>query len=100
ACCRRGRRSARAAAASPARPSRRSGCARWSVAGVVRSATPGSSNPITATSADGLAATVTVVEELGSDAFCYVLLDDAGPTDVPGQGVVRPDGRHPLTKGE
>ncbi|WP_107774009.1 ABC transporter ATP-binding protein [Nocardioides sediminis] len=53
-----------------------------------------------ATSTDGFAVTVTVVEELGADAFLYAVPDDPSLAGVISQAVVRLDGRPDLTKGE
>jgi multiple sugar transport system ATP-binding protein len=49
---------------------------------------------------DGLAGTVTVVEELGADAFLYAVPDDPALAEIAAQAVVRLDGRQQLRKGE
>jgi multiple sugar transport system ATP-binding protein len=51
-------------------------------------------------SAEGFAVTVTVVEELGADAFLYAMPDDPSLAGVISQAVVRLDGRPDLTKGQ
>jgi multiple sugar transport system ATP-binding protein len=51
-------------------------------------------------SSEGFAVTVTVVEELGADAFLYAVPDDPSLAGVISQAVVRLDGRPNLTKGE
>jgi multiple sugar transport system ATP-binding protein len=48
----------------------------------------------------GFAVTVTVVEELGADAFLYAVPDDPSLADVASQAVVRLEGRPQLQKGE
>ncbi len=48
----------------------------------------------------GFAATVTVVEELGADAFLYAVPDDPSLAAVTSQAVVRLEGRPQLAKGE
>ena len=47
----------------------------------------------------GLAVTVSVVEELGADAFLYAVPDDPSLAGVANQVVVRLEGRRQLTKG-
>jgi multiple sugar transport system ATP-binding protein len=49
---------------------------------------------------EGLAVTVTVVEELGADAFLYAVPDDPSLASVTSQAVVRLEGRRQLQKGE
>ncbi|GAA1913144.1 ABC transporter ATP-binding protein [Nocardioides hwasunensis] len=49
---------------------------------------------------EGFAATVTVIEELGADAFLYATPDDPALADVATQAIVRLDGRPQLQKGE
>ncbi|MEO5663026.1 MAG: sn-glycerol-3-phosphate ABC transporter ATP-binding protein UgpC [Nocardioides sp.] len=49
---------------------------------------------------EGFAATVTVVEELGADAFLYASPDDPSLAGVASQAVVRLEGRRQLQKGE
>ncbi|HXH80619.1 sn-glycerol-3-phosphate ABC transporter ATP-binding protein UgpC [Nocardioides sp.] len=49
---------------------------------------------------DGFAVTVTVVEELGADAFLYATPDDPSLAEVATQAVVRLEGRRQLQKGE
>jgi multiple sugar transport system ATP-binding protein len=48
----------------------------------------------------GFAVTVTVVEELGADAFLYAVPDDPSLSGVLSQAVVRLEGRPQLAKGE
>ncbi|WP_101523575.1 ABC transporter ATP-binding protein [Nocardioides houyundeii] len=48
----------------------------------------------------GVGATVTVIEELGSDAFLYALRDDAAAEELPAPVVVRLEGRQSLAKGD
>ena len=49
---------------------------------------------------DGFAVTVTVVEELGADAFLYATPDDPSLAEVATQAVVRLEGRRQLQKGQ
>jgi multiple sugar transport system ATP-binding protein len=49
---------------------------------------------------EGFAVTVTVVEELGADAFLYAVPDDPSLSGAVSQAVVRLEGRPQLTKGE
>ena len=53
-----------------------------------------------AASEEGFAVTVTVVEELGADAFLYAVPDDPSLAGVISQAVVRLEGRPQLAKGE
>lgn len=48
---------------------------------------------------EGFAVTVTVVEELGADAFLYAVPDDPSLANVASQAMVRLEGRRQLQKG-
>ena len=55
---------------------------------------------VASSGADGFAVNVTVVEELGADAFLYAMPEDPALADVTSQAVVRLEGRPQLQKGE